>query len=299
MAKTCPVCHQTYADHLQACPHCAKEREEDSSVIRLHDPGHTADWTDSPSSSSDERRGDVITIGPEEPSSSTEDSSIEILPPDSAGTPGKKKTHLAPKGRETKLVGKPTDEADIGQEPAKPGARSAPKTMIAPGEKEGTWSTEDSSMEMKLPDKKSGSSIEMGKEKKPGSSFEIALESKSDSSLEIGKGEKPGSSTEIGREDKSGSSLEMALDKKPGSSVEMALDEKSGSSMEIELPKRHDDAGPSSSLLLGGPGSDIGSGKPSSDQLTIGEEARGEDSSAVDLGSPARVQFDEAGEAMT
>ena len=76
MAKTCPVCHQTYADHLQACPHCAKEREEDSSVIRLHDPGHTADGTDSPSSSSDERRGDVITIGPEEPSSSTEDSSI-------------------------------------------------------------------------------------------------------------------------------------------------------------------------------------------------------------------------------
>ena len=69
--------------------------------------------------------------------------------------------------------------------------------------------------------------------------------------------------------------------------------------MEIDLPKRHDDAGPSSSLLLGGPGSDIGSGKPSSDQLAIREEARGEDSSAVDLGSPARIQFDEAGEAMT
>jgi hypothetical protein len=299
MAKTCPVCHQTYADHLQACPHCAKEREEDSSVIRLHDPGQTADWTDSPSSSSDERRRDVITIGPEEPSGSTEDSSIEILPPET----GKKKTHLAPKGRETKLVGKPTDEADIGQDrpgtaPAKPGARSAPKTMIAPGAKEGTWSTEDSSMEIKLPDQKSGSSIEMGKEKKPGSSFEIALEGTSDSSLEIGKGEKPGSSTEIGREEKSGSSLEIALDKKPGSSVEIALDKESDSSMEIELAKKHDDAGPSSSLLLGGPGSDVGSGKPSSDQMRIGEEARGDDSSAVDLGSPARAQFDEVGETM-
>src|SRR5207244_9763624 len=139
------------------------------------------------------RRGDVITIGPEEPSSTTEDSSIEILPPDSAGTPGKKKTHLAPKGRETKLVGKPTDEADIGREPAKPGARSAPKTMIAPGEREGTCSTEDSSMEMKLPDKKSGSSMERGKEKKPGSSFELALERRSDSSLEIAKGQHQGS----------------------------------------------------------------------------------------------------------
>src|SRR5262249_20910985 len=193
--------------HLQACPHCAKEREEDSSVIRLHDPGQTADWTDSPSSSSDERRGDVITIGPEEPSGSTEDSSIEILPPET----GKKKTHLAPKGRETKLVSNPTDE-----EAPKPGARSAPKTMIAPGAKEGTWSTEDSSLEIKLPDKKGGSSIEMGKEKKPGSSSEISHGSTSDSSLEIGQGEKPGSSTEIGREEKSGSSLEIALDKKSG-----------------------------------------------------------------------------------
>jgi hypothetical protein len=299
MAKTCPDCHQTYADHLQDCPHCAKDREEDSSVIRLHDPGQTADWGDSPSSSSGERRGDVITIGSEEPSGSTEDSSIEILPPET----GKKKTHLAPKGRETKLVGKPTDEADIGQDrpgsdPPKPGARSTPKTMIAPGAKEGTWSTEDSSMEIKLPDQKSDSSIEMGKEKKPGSSFEIALEGTSDSSLEIGKGEKPGSSTEIGREEKSGSSLEIALDKKPGSSVEIALDKESGSSMEIELPKKHDDAGPSSSLLLGGPGSDVGSGKPSSDQMTIGEEARGDDASAVDLGSPARAQVDEVEETM-
>src|SRR5439155_22151983 len=163
MAKTCPVCHQTYADHLQACPHCAKQREEDSSVIRLHDPGQTADWTDSPSSSSDERRGDVITIGPEEPSSSTEDSSIEILP-DSAGTPGKKKTHLAPKGRETKLVGKPTDDADIGQEPPMPGAGAAPKTMIAPGEIEGTWCTEDSSMETKVAEQKNGSAVELTNE---------------------------------------------------------------------------------------------------------------------------------------
>src|SRR5262249_53004873 len=98
---------------------------------------------------------------------------------------------------------------------------------------------------------------------------------------------------------KSGSSLEIALDKKPGSSVEIALDKESGSSMEIELPKKHDDAGPSSSLLLGGPGSDVGSGKPSSDQMTIGEEAREDDSSAVDLGSPARVQFDATEGAMT
>src|SRR5439155_16608318 len=151
--------------------------EEDSSVIRLHDPGQE-DWTDSPSSSSDERRGDVITIDPaaHEPGGSGEDSSIEILPEKTG-----KKTHLAPKGRDTKLVGMPPDEADIGQQAPKPGSRSAPKTMIAGPAKGEAKSSEDSSMEINLEEKKKGSSLEIGKEKKAGSS----VEKKSDSSMNI------------------------------------------------------------------------------------------------------------------
>ena len=98
MSKTCSVCHQTYPDHLQACPHCAKKRQEDSSVIRLHDPNRNV-----------------------------EDSSMEILPEKVAD---KKKTHLAPKGRDTKLVSMPSDEVDIGQETTQHPGR-APKTMIA------------------------------------------------------------------------------------------------------------------------------------------------------------------------
>src|SRR5206468_3930066 len=220
MSKTCSVCHRAYPDHLQACPHCAKMREEDSSVIRLHDPGQE-DWTDSPSSSSGERRGDVITIDPvaHAPGGSGEDNSIEILPEKT----GKKKTHLAPKGRDTKLVGMPPDEADIGQQAPKPGSRSAPKTMIAGPAKGEARSSEDSSMEITQSRERerpeSGSSVEMGKEKKAGSSFEISLPSTSDSSLEIEKEYKPGSSTEIGREKKTGSSAEMALDEKSGSSM--------------------------------------------------------------------------------
>src|SRR6267378_6209720 len=267
MSKTCSVCHRAYPDHLPSCPHCAKTREEDSSVIRLHDPGQE-DWTDSPSSSSDERRGDVITLDPvaHAPGGSGEDSSIEILPEKT----GKKKTHLAPKGRDTKLVGMPPDEADIGQQAPKPGSRSAPKTMIAGPAKGEVRSGEDSSMEITQSRERerpeSGSSVEMGKEKKAGSSFEISLPSTSDSSLEIGGEKKVGSSTEFGKEKKSGSSMEINLpsegdsslgvdkeykpgssteigrEKKTGSSVEMALDEKSGSSMEISLPKeKHDD----------------------------------------------------------
>jgi len=145
MPKTCSVCRRAYPDHLPSCPHCAKTREEGSGVIRLHDPGQE-DWTDSPSSSSDERRGDVITIDPaaHEPGGSGEDSSIEILPEKT----GKKKTHLAPKGRDTKLVGMPPDEADIGQQAPKPGSRSAPKTMIAGPAKGEVRSGEDSSMEI-------------------------------------------------------------------------------------------------------------------------------------------------------
>jgi hypothetical protein len=103
---------------------------------------------------------------------------------------------------------------------------------------------------------------------------------------------------EFGKEKKSGSSVEMSREEKPGSSVEMALEKQGGSSMEINPPERKDEDSPSSSLLLGGPGSDVGSGKPSSDQLRIGDEARGDDSSAVDLGSPA-VRMEEEEEAMT
>src|SRR6266567_8090311 len=76
MAKSCTVCHQTYPDHLKACPHCEKRRAEDSSVIRLHDPNASDSWEPDPSSSTHERRGDVITM----PGSSPEDSAIEILP---------------------------------------------------------------------------------------------------------------------------------------------------------------------------------------------------------------------------
>ena len=322
MSKTCSVCRRAYPDHLQACPHCAKTREEDSSVIRLHDPGQQ-DWTDSPSSSSDGRRGDVITIDPvaEAPGGSADDSSIEILP-EKAG--GKKKTHLAPKGRDTKLVGLPPDEADIGQQPTKPPGRSAPKTMIAGPAKGEARSSEDSSMEINLEEKKKGSSLEMGKEKKAGSSFEISLPGTSESSLVIGREKKVGSSTEFGKEKKSGSSVEINLpsesdsslevdkeykpgssteigrEKKTGSSVEIALDKKSGSSVEIRLPKEKHDDSPSSSLLLGGPGSDIGSGEPSSDQMSFEDEAKGDDSSAVDLASPPRrAHLEEDDEEMT
>src|SRR5439155_10133356 len=157
--------------------------EEDSSVIRLHDPGQE-DWTDSPSSSSDERRGDVITIDPaaHEPGGSGEDSSIEILPEKTG-----KKTHLAPKGRDTKLVGMPPDEADIGQQAPKPGSRSAPKTMIAGPAKGEASSGEDSSMEI--------------------------TQSRERERPESAKEHKPGSSTEIGREKKSGSSMDISLPK--------------------------------------------------------------------------------------
>jgi hypothetical protein len=288
MSKTCNICHQTYADHLQACPHCAKKRQEELSVIRLHDPNR-----------------DV------------EDSSIEILP---EKVTDKKKTHLAPKGRDTKLVGlPPSDEADIGQDTAKHTGR-APKTMIAgaaKGEaltskssmefdleeeekrksaeiskgKHGDSSVEislpdpgDSSMEIDLDEEQKGSSVEMGKEKKGGSSVEIHLPSDSDSSLEIAKEHQPGSSTEIGREKKTGSSVEIALDKKTGSSVEIAL------------PKEKHGDGSDSSLLLGGPGSDIGYEQPSPDRITVEEEHRG-DESAVDLAGPRTAPVEEIEEA--
>src|SRR5262249_19821295 len=156
-------------------------------------------WSDSPSSSSDQRRRDVITIDPraESPHSSSEGRSIEILPEASAGMPEKKKTHLGHKGRDTNLVSMPSDETDIVQAPVKSSARPTPKRMIAAGGKgTGTYG-EDTSMEINLEGEKSGSSLEMGKEKKAGSSLEISLPSTSDSSLEIGQEEKPGSSAEI------------------------------------------------------------------------------------------------------
>jgi hypothetical protein len=145
-------------------------------------------------------------------------------------------------------------------------------------------------MEINLEEKKGGSSLEMGKEKKAGSSFEISLPSASDSSLEIGHEEKPGSSAEIGKQKKSGSSVEISLpEEKPGSSVEINLDKKTGSSVEIDLDQKGEDDSPSSSLLLGGPGSDVGSAEPSSDQMTVTEETEEDDSSAVDLASPPKT----------
>lgn len=326
MSKTCNVCHQTYPDHLQACPHCAKKRQEDSSVIRLHDPNR-----------------DV------------EDSSIEILP---EKVPEKKKTHLAPKGRDTKLVGMPpSDEADIGQETTKHSGR-APKTMIAGPSKGEAYTSKssmefdleeeekrksaeirkgnyggssveislpdasDSSMEIDLDAEQKGSSVEMGKEKKGGSSVEIHLPSESDSSLEIAKEHKPGSSTEIGRELKTGSSveiklpsdsdssLEIAKEQKPGSSteigremktgssVEIAMDKKTGSSVEIALPKKKHEDGSDSSLLLGGPGSDVGYDEPAHDRITVEEEDRGGES-AVDLAGARTTPVEEIDEGMS
>ncbi len=140
MAKTCNVCRRTYPDNLNACPHCAKARAEDSSVIRLHDPNQSSEWEDDPSSSGHERRGDVITPDADRP----------------AGTPSepvKKKTQLAPKGRETKLHGMPTDEADLGSQPFKPGSRSAPETMIAQRDKAKGPPSGGSSDEIRLDDK--------------------------------------------------------------------------------------------------------------------------------------------------
>jgi tetratricopeptide (TPR) repeat protein len=178
MAKTCNVCHRTYPDHLTACPHCAKSRAEDSSVIRLHDPRETIDWEGDPSSSSDERRGDVITVDP----------------------------------------------------------------------------------------------AELRQKKKEGSSVEISLE-----------------------EQQSGSSVELDRDKRSGSS----LQKKSGSSMEISLDEKKDS--PGSSLLLGGPDSDSGSGISSTSEVAAGTAAEESEleTSAVDLGSSLEVRLDqESGEAV-
>lgn len=278
MAKTCNVCRRTYPDNLKACPHCAKIRAEDSSVIRLHDPNEASDWEGDPSSSSHEGHGDVITIDPqvEMPAGSPEDSSIEV-PPDKGGAPGqpvKKKTQLAPKGRETKLHGLPADEADLGRQPSQPSGRAAPETMIAQRDKAKSPPAGGSSDEIRLDEEKSGSSDDLTRKKKGGSSFEISLEEK-----------------------KSGSSVELDRKKKPGSSVE----KRGGSSVEINLDEKESDESPSSSLLLGGPGSDSGSGKSSfSDSeigagRAVGRESRESETSAVDLGSSLEVRLDEEG----
>ncbi len=292
MAKTCNVCRRIYPDNLNACPHCAKARAEDSSVIRLHDPNQRSEWEDDPSSSGHERRGDVITPDADRP----------------AGTPSepvKKKTQLAPKGRETKLHGMPTDEADLGSQPSKPGSRSAPETMIAQRDKAKGPPSGGSSDEIRLDDK-SGSSDELRRQKKEGSSVEISLDKKkpgssvelnldekqSGSSEELERKKKPGSSVEINLEEKqSGSSVELDRKKKSGSSVE----KRGGSAIEINLDERGEDSSPSSSLLLGGPGSDSGSGKSSSGDLEVAAAAKGRSSetSAVDLGSSLEVHLPE------
>jgi len=332
MAKTCTVCHQTYPDHLKACPHCEKRRAEDSSVIRLHDPNATDSWEGDPSSSTNERRGDVITM----PGGSPEDSAIEILPDKGSppGQPIKKKTQLAPKGRETKLHGLPSDEADLGGQPSKPGRPSAPETMIASREKTKS-SPGGSSEEIILDEKKSGSSDDL--KKKEGSSLEISLgekpsgstddlRKKSGASEELVRKPKEGSSVEINLDEKSsgssddlqkksGSSEELVRKKKEGSSVEINLEEqksgssveldrkkkagssvqRAGSSIEINLDEKEDDDSPSSSLLLGGPGSDAGSSQSYSNELEMGAstQERGHEASMVDLGSSVEVNLDE------
>jgi tetratricopeptide (TPR) repeat protein len=274
MAKTCNDCHRTYPDNLKACPHCAKARAEDSSVIRLHDPNATLEWQGDPSSSS-HNRSDVITIDPEVemPAGSPEDSSVEVLP-DKGGVPGqpvKKKTQLAPKGRETKLHGPPPDEADLGGKPKKPSDRSAPETMIANRGKVSSPPSGGSSDDIRLDDK-SGSSTELKRQKKEGSSVEISLEK-----------EKSGSSVEINLD--SDSSVELDRKKKGGSSVER----RGGSSAEINLDE--EGHGPDSSLLLGGPASHSGSsGKVG---ISAIEEKGESGESAVDLGSSLEVRLDE------
>jgi len=289
MAKTCNDCHRTYPDNLKSCPYCAKARAEDSSVVRLHDPNKAGEWEGDPSSSSHERRGDVITVDPEVemPAGSPEDSAINVLPDKGSvpSQPVKKKTQLAPKGRETKLHGPPSDEADLGGQPTKPSSRSVPETMIAQRDKSKSPPAGGSSDEIRLEDK-SGSSDELRRKKKEGSSVEISLEK-----------EKSGSSVEISLEEKkSGSSVELDRKKKDGSSVE----KKAGSSVEINLDEEEHDGSPSSSLLLGGPRSDSGSSHSSSGELVVGAiaEERGSEESAVDLGSSLEVRLDEeAGEA--
>ena len=294
MAKTCTVCRQTYPDHLKACPHCEKRRAQDSSAIRLHDPNASNSWEDDASSSSHMRRDDAITM----PSDSPEDSAIEVMP--DKGTPGqpiKKKTQLAPKGRETKLHGKPSNEADLGGQPSKPGKPSAPETMIASREKPG------SSEEIILDEQKKGSSDDL--RKKEGSSVEINLDSKSGSSEELQR--QTGSSEELVRKKKPGSSVEINLEEqKSGSSVELDRKKKARtpthrapSSMEINLDgdEKEDDGSPSSSLLLGGPGSEAGAGLSEIDshELDVGAstEDRGSEASMVDLGSSVEVNLDE------
>jgi tetratricopeptide (TPR) repeat protein len=294
MAKTCNVCRRTYPDNLNACPHCAKARAEDSSVIRLHDPNQTSDWEEDPSSSGHLHRGDAITVDPD-----------ADKPAGAPSEPVKKKTQLAPKGRETKLHGMPADEADLGRQPSKPGSRSAPETMIAQRDKPKSPPSGGSSDEIRLEDKsgssdelrrqkKEGSSVEINLDKKkPGSSVEISLEEQqSGSSEELERKKNPGSSVEISLEEKkSGSSVELDRKKKSGSSVE----KRSGSSLEINLDEKEDDGSPSSSLLLGGPGSDSGSGEPSSSDVKVGRqvEGRGSEMSTVDLGSSLEVHLPE------
>src|SRR6266478_1696821 len=300
MAKTCTVCHQTYPDHLKACPHCEKRRAEDSSVIRLHDPNASDSWEPDPSSSSHMRREDVITM----PGGSPDDSAIEVLPDKGSppGQPIKKKTQLAPKGRETKLHGTPSDEADLGGQPSKPGRPSAPETMIA-SRKKAKSSPGGSSEEINLDEKKAGSSDDL--KKKEGSSVEINLDEKSSGSSDDLR-KKSGSSEELVRKKKEGSSVEISLEEqKSGSSVELdrkkksgsSVRQRSGSSMEINLDEdeKEDDRSPSSSLLLGGPGSDAGSSQSYPNELNVGAstEERGSEASMVDLGSSVEVNLDE------
>jgi TolA-binding protein len=104
---------------------------------------------------------------------------------------------------------------------------------------------------------------------------------------------KEGSSVELSLEEqKSGSALELDREKKGGSSVQ-----RSGSSMEINLDEdeKEDDGSPSSSLLLGGPGSDAGSSESYSNELNVGAstEERGSEASMVDLGSSVEINLDE------